>query len=186
MSVKISNSVILVLVLSFVPLCSCQKDRVIEPIRHESQEVDLNQDLIIDIKISYDAYTWDGIGPNGTGMGVTGSLIPLNNTKILKKQDIVTLFSKVNDTIKLQISQPYSWDLTGLNLVSIKTDLNQYVNPWTINSSEIKDFYYIGFKLSVNDKETFGWMKVKIDKYNGLIEVKETKTSDQGYLIIGK
>lgn len=183
---KISNPVILLSILFFASLYSCEKDRVIEPIRHESQEVDLNQDLISDIKFSYFGYTWDGIGPNGTGMGITGSLIPLNNTKILKKQDTVTLFSKVNDTIKLQMTQPYSWDLTGVNMVSIKTYLNQYVNPWTINSSEIKDFYFIAFEISVLDKETFGWMKVKIDKYNGLIEVKETKTSDQGFLIIGK
>jgi hypothetical protein len=183
---KITNSIILLITLAFLSLYSCEKNRVIEPVTHESQEVDLNQDLISDIKFYYVGYTWDGIGPNGTGMGVSGSLIPLNNTKILKKQDTVTLFSKVNDTIKLQMAPPYSWDLTGVNMVSIKTDLNQYVNPWTINSSEIKDFYYIAFKILVNDKETFGWMKVKIDIYNGLIEVKETKTSDQGFLIIGK
>lgn len=183
---KNTNSAILIVTLSLVLLYSCEKDRVIEPIRHETQEVDLNHDLINDIKFYYSGYTWDGIGPNGTGMGITGSLIPLNNTKILKKQDTESLFSNVNDTIKFQMSQPYSWNLTGLYLVSIETDLNQYVNPWTINSSEIKDFYYLAFKISANEKETFGWMKIKIDQYNGMIEIKETKTSDQGYLIIGK
>jgi hypothetical protein len=183
---KKTYSATLIVTLSLVLLYSCEKDRVIEPIRHDTKEVDLNQDLISDIKFSYDSYTWDGIGPNGTGMGVSASLIPLNNTKILKKQDILTLFSNVDDTIKLEMSKPFSWDFNGLNIVSIKTDLNQYVNPWTINSPEIKDFYYIAFKISANDKDTFGWMKVKIDKYNGLIEVKETKTADQGFLIIGK
>ncbi|MFO8066108.1 MAG: hypothetical protein R6U11_00865 [Bacteroidales bacterium] len=70
------------------------------------------------------------------------------------------------------MSYPYSWDSTKLNLVSIKTVFNRYVNPWIINSAEIKDFYYIAFKISVDDRDILGWMKVSIDKYNGLIEVK--------------
>lgn len=182
---KNSNSLIILVLLSIPLLFSCEKDRVIEPIRHEPQEVDLNQDLISDIEFNYWGYTWDGIGPNGTGMGIIGDLIPLNNTQILKNQDTESLFSKVNDTIKHQMSHPYSWDSNRLNLVSIKTDLNQYVNPWIINSSEIKDFYYIAFKIADDNRDIFGWMKVRIDKYNGLIEVKETQTSDQGFLIIG-
>jgi len=174
-------------------LVSCEKERdiepiqyeTIEPVQHETREIDINQDLISDFKISYSGYTWDGIGPNGTGMGIDGYLIPLNNAVILKKLDSESLFSRVNDTIKQQMSQPYSWDSTKLNLVSIKTSLNKYVNPWVPNSAEIKDFYYIAFKISVDDRDILGWMKISIDKYTGLIDVKASQTSEQDFITIG-
>jgi len=174
-------------------LVSCEKERdiepiqyeTIEPVQHETREIDINQDLISDFKISYSGYTWDGIGPNGTGMGIGGYLIPLNKTVILKKLNSESLFSRVNDTIKQQMSQPYSWDSTKLNLVSIKTSLNKYVNPWVPNSAEIKDFYYIAFKISVDDRDILGWMKISIDKYTGLIDVKASQTSEQDFITIG-
>lgn len=174
-------------------LVSCEKKKdiepiqyeTIEPVQHETREIDINQDLISDFKISYSGYTWDGIGPNGTGMGIGGYLIPLSKTVILKKLNSESLFSRVNDTIKQQMSQPYSWDSTKLNLVSIKTSLNKYVNPWVPNSAEIKDFYYIAFKISVDDRDILGWMKISIDKYNGLIEIQASQTSEQDFIIIG-
>jgi len=174
-------------------LVSCEKKKdiepiqyeTIEPVQHETREIDINQDLINDFKISYSGYTWDGIGPNGTGMGIDGYLIPLSKTVILKKLNSESLFSRVNDTIKQQMSQPYSWDSTKLNLVSIKTSLNKYVNPWVPNSAEIKDFYYIAFKISVDDRDILGWMKISIDKYTGLIDVKASQTSEQDFITIG-
>ncbi|HOW40586.1 MAG TPA: hypothetical protein PL123_08585 [Bacteroidales bacterium] len=174
-------------------LVSCEKKKdiepiqyeTIEPVQHETREIDINQDLINDFKISYSGYTWDGIGPNGTGMGIGGYLIPLSKTVILKKLNSESLFSRVNDTIKQQMSQPYSWDSTKLNLVSIKTSLNKYVNPWVPNSAEIKDFYYIAFKISVDDRDILGWMKISIDKYTGLIDVKASQTSEQDFITIG-
>ena len=174
-------------------LVSCEKERdiepiqyeTIEPVQHETREIDINQDLINDFKISYSGFTWDGIGPNGTGMGIDGYLLPLNKAVILKKLDSESLFSRVNDTIKQQMSQPYSWDSTKLNLVSIKTSLNKYVNPWVPNSAEIKDFYYIAFKISVDDRDILGWMKISIDKYTGLIDVKASQTSEQDFITIG-
>jgi len=174
-------------------LVSCEKKKdiepiqyeTIEPVQHETREIDINQDLINDFKISYSGYTWDGIGPNGTGMGIDGYLMPVNNTVILKKLNSESLFSIVNDTIKQQMSQPYSWDSTKLNLVSIKTSLNKYVNPWVPNSAEIKDFYYIAFKISVDDRDILGWMKISIDKYTGLIDVKASQTSEQDFITIG-
>ena len=118
-------------------------------------------------------------------MGIDGYLMPVNNTVILKKLNSESLFSIVNDTIKQQMSQPYSWDSTKLNLVSIKTSLNKYVNPWVPNSAEIKDFYYIAFKISVDDRDILGWMKISIDKYTGLIDVKASQTSEQDFITIG-
>jgi hypothetical protein len=185
-TMKRSNTLFLITGMLLASICSCEKNREVEPIQRETLEVDLNNDLINDIKFFYFTYTWDGIGPNGTGMGINGDLIPLNNTMILKRNDIGSLFSPTNDTIKLQMSQPYSWDSNEFSLVSIKTDLNQYVNPWMVNSVEIKDFYYLAFKISTTDKNTLGWMKITIDRFNGLIEIKEIRTSDQGFLILGK
>ncbi len=191
--VKMKNSLIYLGLISVALLVSCEKKKdiepiqyeTIEPVQHETREIDINQDLINDFKISYSGFTWDGIGPNGTGMGIDGYLLPLNKAVILKKLDSESLFSRVNDTIKQQMSNPYSWDSTKLNLVSIKTSLNKYVSPWVTNSAENKDFYYIAFKLSVDDKDIIGWMKISIDKYNGLIEIKASQTSDQDSIIIG-
>lgn len=184
---------ICLVLISVALLISCEKEKdiepiqyeTIEPVQHETREIDINQDLKNDFKISYSGYTWDGIGPNGTGMGIGGYLIPLNKTVILKKLNSESLFSRVNDTIKQQMSHPYSWDSTKLNLVSIQTSLNKYVNPWVPNSAEIKDFYYIAFKISVDDTDILGWMKISIDKYTGLVEVKASQTAEQDFVIIG-
>ena len=186
-------SLIYLVLISVVLLVSCEKKKdiepiqyeTIEPVQHETREIDINQDLISDFKISYSGYTWDGIGPNGTGMGIGGYLIPLNKTVILKKLNSESLFSRVNDTIKQQMSHPYSWDSTKLNLVSIQTSLNKYVNPWVPNSAEIKDFYYIAFKILIDDTDILGWMKISIDKYTGLVEVKASQTAEQDFVIIG-
>ena len=190
---KMKNSLIYLGLISVALLVSCEKKKdiepiqyeTIEPVQHETREIDINQDLINDFKISYSGFTWDGIGPNGTGMGIDGYLLPLNKAVILKKLDSESLFSRVNDTIKQQMSNPYSWDSTKLNLVSIKTSLNKYVNPWVPNSAEIKDFYYIAFKISVDDRDILGWMKISIDKYTGLIDVKASQTSEQDFITIG-
>jgi hypothetical protein len=180
------NSILPILFLGFIIILSagCEKEQAIEPIIHNSQEFDLNNDNTNDIKISYIGYSWDGIGPNGSGMGINGILEPLDNTLILNKQNIVSMFLSAKDTIKLYNSTGFSWASNDFHLVSIKTDLNQYVNPWTVNSPEVKDFYVIGFKILSNNIPTIGWLKLKIDCYNGKINITETKTTIQDYLVI--
>jgi hypothetical protein len=163
---------------------SCEKDPIIEPIRYDPVEYDLNNDLINDISISYLGYSWDGIGPDGSGMGINGVIKPLNDTKILYKQDIGSLFLNSKDTLKLFASIPLSWISNESYVINIKTHLNQYVNPWTIIAPETKDQYNVGFKLSNDNSTILGWFKLRINCYNGKIDLTEKKMSNQNILVI--
>ena len=58
-------------------LVSCEKKKdiepiqyeTIEPVQHETREIDINQDLINDFKISYSGYTWMGLDQMEQGWG---------------------------------------------------------------------------------------------------------------------
>jgi hypothetical protein len=174
---------IFIIVCSTVLLLGCEKEREIELIRHDTQEIDLNGDLINDIKIYYSGYTWDGFGPDGTGMGVEGYIMPINNTELLQNNDIGHFFDRGLDTIRYTINTPYLWDAQPFLAVDVRTSVNQ--KPWTIFAAFVKDYYYLGFK-KINTTEKFiGWIKLTIDKYNGQIVLKDVRTSSQDFLIIG-
>ena len=170
---------------------SCDKDKEdnIPPVSPENKEFDLNNDSINDFKLDYVRYTWDGIGPDGTGFAIAGLLVPLNNNKILKNQDLGLLFYQDNDTLSNQFVLPYLWLSSSSEwpvLVEIKTYINQWENTWTIKGNETKDFYFLAFSISKSDKNFLGWMKLIIDKNTGLVEIVDKKTTDQEFIIIGK
>jgi hypothetical protein len=161
-------------------------DDVFIPTKPETKEFDLNGDLINDFKIQYVAGSWDGVGPNGTGEFMVGEIYPLNNTKILNKQDQGYLFMPLIDTVHFKMNLPFLWQATSAKLVEIKTYINEWPNEWSVNSNELKDFYYLAFFIPTEDSNIIGWIKIQIDKSSGLIEIKETKSTNQDLLIIGK
>ncbi|HEY5125631.1 MAG TPA: hypothetical protein VIK14_18035 [Ignavibacteria bacterium] len=183
---KRTNIVFIFLGLLSFSLNSCNKETDYVPSRQETKEFDLNNDLINEIRIQYYAMTWDGIGPNGTGDLIGAEIVPINNTKLLIKQDLGSLFSPLKDTIHFQMKVPYFWELSSQQLVEIKTYINKWPKEWTVLSNEINDFYYLAFTKTTDTKNELGWVKIQIDKSTGLIEIKDTKISDQDFLIIGK
>jgi hypothetical protein len=187
---QIVESFILLVLLS-VTFLSCENSKDIEnnnlpPVKPVVKEFDVNNDLIIDFKIQYYAMTWDGIGPNGTGDLIGGEIVPLNNSKILKKQDLGVLFNPLRDTTYIQMNAPYSWESISYKLIEIKTNNNKWPKEWTVSANEVKDYYYLAFMTSTNSKIQLGWIKLQFDKSTGLVEIIETKSSDLDSLIIGK
>jgi hypothetical protein len=174
-----------------VTILSCDKSKDNEnnnlsPITPVVKEFDVNNDLINDFKIQYVTSTWDGIGPNGTGNLIGGEIVQLNNSKILKKLDMGVLFNPLNDTIHFQMNSPYSWESNSYKLIEIKTENRMWQKEWTVSSKDIKDYYYLAFMTSVNSKVQLHWIKIQFDKSTGQVEIKDTKSSDQDFLIIGK
>jgi hypothetical protein len=180
---------ILFLLNLLIPGCNKDLNENQPPIAPEDKEFDLTNDSKNDFKLNYLNYTWDGIGPDGTGFGIAGLFIPIDNNKILKNQNSGILFSNVNDTIKNQVELPYSW-ISSISewpsLVEIKTYINQWEKTWTIKSPDIKEFYYLAFKIFAADKEILGWLKLKIDNKTGSVEVIEKNTTDRNFIVISK
>jgi hypothetical protein len=182
---KICYIFILPGLLSF-SLNSCTKETDYIPTRQETKDYDLNNDLINDVRIEYNVMTWDGFGPDGTGDIIEAEMIPLNNTKLLRKPDIGSLFAPLKDTIHFQMTAPYSWDLSPQKMVEIRTYINKWPKEWTVSSNESIDFYYIAFTKTTDSKNQLGWAKVYIDRSTGIIKIIDTKVTELDFLIIGK
>lgn len=149
---------------------------------------DLNNDSSDDIKIEYRGFTWDGY--RSSGDGISGLIEPLNETALWLKRDDYTLFAKVNDTIKLSPKEPYYWEkYSNPDLVSISnSSANNYLwpNRWIIMSNMTLDAYYVGIKLSKNDGNLLGWIKMTIDQSTGGIRIVDKKFTRNEYIVIGK
>jgi len=175
----------LIIFIFYLITLSCNKEPKIEPVCYPDREIDLNNDLIPDIKISYSGYTWDGIGPNGTGMGIEGYLVPINDTKILTSEEKGVLYYKGSIEIKQQIELPYFWAYNRAFLVKIETVNNGYSKPWIVFAPEPKEYWYAGYLIKKDNQDIVGWMKIRINSYTGLITIEGTKSILSGSLVIG-
>jgi hypothetical protein len=183
---KKSNIFFILLGFLSLPFNSCTKEKDSIPVCQETKEYDLDNDLKNEIRIQYYAMTWDGIGPDGTGDLIGAEIVPINNTKLLLKQDLGPLFSPLKDTIHFLMNAPYSWDLSTHTLAEIRTYINKWPDLWTVKSDEKNDYYYLGFTKSTDPVNELGWVKIQIDRSTGVIEIKDKTTTDQDFLIIGK
>jgi len=176
-------------------LCSCKKDDNSDgnlsknpPKTPEPVNYDLNDDSVDDIKIEYSWFTWDGI--NCSGEGISGSLEPLSGSSVLSKRNDYTLFNKLNDTIKINTNEPYYWEkYSNSVLITIMNSTeNDYLwqNEWSVRSGMTLDTYYLGIKLNVNDNNLVGWIRIKINKLTGGIQVLEKKFTTEEFIVVGK
>jgi hypothetical protein len=183
------------IILIAVILCSCEKNDTADgklsknpPDMPKSVNYDLNDDSIDDIKIEYSLYTWDGI--NSSGDAIYGSLKPLNGCSVLLKQNDYTLFNKPNDIININANEPYYWEKnSNPDLVSIlNSSENDYLwpNEWRIESDMTLDSYYLGVKINTNNNIHIGWIKLKINKSTGAINILDKKFTTEEFIVIGK
>ncbi|TCO06956.1 hypothetical protein [Natronoflexus pectinivorans] len=182
-------------------LTSCEKDdnsfenlsenplKLLEEVAY----YDLNDDSVNDIKIVYDLFTWFGINSSDewiTGEGISGRLRSLNGSSVLQNRNSYTLFNKLYDTIKIEVSEPYYWDEHAcLSLISIRSSNesdNLWENEWSIRSDMIFDYYYLAVKLNVNDSNLIGWLEIKFNKLTGGIQILESKFTTKAHIVIGK
>lgn len=184
--------------LSSILICfvlfSCEKDETNDnmseypPILPETVYYDFNGDSINDFYIAYRWFTWDGY--NCSGDAISGLIEPLNENSILLKQNEYTLFNMLNDTIRLNPDEPYYWEkYLPPHLVTISnSSVNGYLWPkdWRILSNKTLDSYYLGVTINENNHQLVGWIKLKIYKSSGSIQIIDKKYSSEGYIVIDK
>lgn len=178
------------ILLTIFIFCSCVKDDKLSenpPEIPESVNYDLNDDSVDDIRIRYSLFTW--FGTNINGEGISGGLETLNGSSVLSKRYGYTLFNKLNDTIRIEPSDPYYWGEDSYSLLVKNYNYTYgdlWPNEWEIMSDMILDNYYLGIKLKVCDSILLGWIRIKINKFTGGIHVLEKKFTTEEYIVIGK
>lgn len=190
-----TNYLLILIIISI--LYSCEKDNKsndLNRVLSEAPEVpkamncDLNGDSFNDIKVEYYWFTWDGV--NCSGDGVSGTIKPFNGSSILLKRNEYALFNKLNDTINVNVSEPYYWEkYINTNLVAISnSSVNAYLWPdeWKVQSNMSLDSYYLGVKIDKGTSTQLGWIKIKINKSTGEIEIIDKKFVTSEYIVIGK
>ncbi len=188
---KLNFLLILIFALAFF---SCEKDneentglRKNPPKVPRSVTYDLNDDSIDDIKIEYNDFVWDG--DSTSGQMYAGAIETLNECSVLLKRDEYELFLESNDTIEINVNEPFYWEkYTYVDLVTIwNSSANEYLwpNEWKIQSNMIMDFYYVGIKIKSGDNYFVGWIKLKIDDSNGRIKILNKKFTSEEYIVIG-
>jgi hypothetical protein len=156
------------------------------PVNPEAKEYDLNDDQIIDFKLVYRNWTWDGAHTSGDM--ITGELVPENNNQVLLHQDLGLLFGQINDTVFNQVESPFLWETSAIHipfLLSItSTNPTGWEKEWTTKNNVKKEFYYLSFKIFVDDKENLGWIRLKINNLTGQVEITDKQLTDQDHIII--
>lgn len=168
--------------------CKEKWDPFEKPVPPEDKEYDINDDQIIDFKIKYQLWTWDGL--NSSGDMYSCEVVPVNNARLLVHNDSGLLPCQVNDTIFHQVITPFRWASTYYDipfLLSIISDSRTgWQREWTTKNNVKRDFYYISFKMPAADKEYLGWIKLKINNLTGEIEITDRQLNSSDYLIIGR
>lgn len=172
-------------------LYSCEKDEKSDSLSKTPPKLpaatnyDLNDDSINDIRIEYGYFTWDGL--QSSGDGIAGSIKPLNGSSILQKHDNLPLFNTINETISISTNEPFYWEtILVFPLVRLLTEDNYWPNVWKISSNMTMDFYYLGITINKNNSNLLGWIKIKIDKSNGYIQIVDKKFTTESFIVIGK
>jgi hypothetical protein len=147
-------------------------------IQPKSQDIDINNDLITDFRIDYKWLVTND--EPSSGKALIGYVKPLNENKILYKNNVGNLFLLKNDTVFLIPATKMIWSKFQADLV---TNNGKDTNWTVISSNHISDFY-LGFRLSTSIKNYIGWMKVDINKNSGIISIINKKLTETEFLII--
>lgn len=186
------------LFILFTILCtfySCEKEeelsetlRLSPPRVPKDMNIDLNNDAIDDLKIYYASFTWDGI--NSSGSGIAGIVEPINNSAILVNRHEKPLFNQIQDTIKLKVSEPLSWEMYVrpelVNTSNLPEKNNLWPKDWNIMSSESFGNYYLGIKLQSSSNPLIGWLKFDIDKATGVIQLVDQEFTSGKFVVINR
>ena len=120
---------------------------------------------------------------------IIGSITPLEGNKLLHQQGIGILFLSENDTIFLTEGESLSWYSSPAALVRISSTPypeNYWPKEWSIVGDTTRKFHYAGIKIKKNNDFLAGWLKVKIDKMTGGIEIVNKDFTNNNYIVIGE
>ena len=149
----------------------------------KNDSLDVNSDHIFDFVIGYkEVATYDLPSSGGS---IIGSISPLNQNQLLYRNSVGYLFLDINDTIRKVSNSKSDWNEFSADLVSIDRKYQNWDKTWTV-ISEKTDFYFLAYKLVLNDSEKIGWISIDIDSIKGKIFITDGDYSDDNELIINK
>jgi hypothetical protein len=148
-----------------------------------NDSLDLNSDQIFDFVISYNEFATDD--KLSSGGSIIGSISPLNQNLLLYRGNVGHLFLNINDTIRKVLNTNSDWNGYSADLISIDRDNQNWDRKWTI-LSENAEFYFLAYKIVLNDFEKIGWICLEFDTTNGKISITDGDISDNNELEIQK
>lgn len=148
-----------------------------------NDSLDLNSDQIFDFVISYNEFATDD--KLSSGGSIIGSISPLNQNLLLYRGNVGHLFLNINDTIRKVLNTNSDWNGYSADLISIDRDNQNWDRKWTI-LSENAEFYFLAYKIVLNDSEKIGWICLEFDTTNGKISITDGDISDNNELEIQK
>ena len=150
-----------------------------------AQDYDLNNDQTKDFQLVYSYYTYDGL--NISGDGISGQLVPLNQNMILAKANTTSLFLQYNDTIKAEVTTPYSWQNSQAQIIQISTTPDYFwPKYWGIRADQKLDYYYLGIKINNTTENLVGWLKLQLDTTSGKVYIRDQSFTNKNLIIAGK
>lgn len=192
------------LIIFSIVFSSCEKDedfekKLLPPLElPETVNYDLNNDLIDDIAVFYNRF-WRSSSPYSEfyGEGIEGNIKPYNNCLILKLDGSYSLFSEPGDLISKEQLYPYSWEPFPFygytseidvfwEVVSIYSDYDEEAWPdeWRIESDLDLDYYYMGIRITDEDSDQIGWIKLDIDRSTGIIDIIDKQFTTDDSIVI--
>jgi len=179
---------LILILISLVLIISCEegKDLTDDNLKPEipvNDSIDINSDQIFDFVISYKEFaTYDEPSSGGS---IIGSINPLNQNQLLYRKNVGYLFLDINDTIRKASNSNSDWNGYSADLVSIDRVNENWNRTWTV-ISEKTNFYFLAYKLVVNDSEKIGWICLDFATINGEMFISDGDYSDNDELIIYK
>jgi hypothetical protein len=170
---------------------ACKKDNDSnnkEPSVPASASYDFNNDGLDDLLVKYQKYTWDGV--NISGDLITGMIEPINSSSLLVKRGESKLFLSLNDTIFQDVSDPLYWEQNIQPvLVSISnssTTNHVWPGEWSIIDNKNQESYYVAISIPSNLVHLIGWLKLKISKSTGKLQIVDKNIVGESYVIVDR
>lgn len=145
--------------------------------------IDLNSDKIPDFVISYKERATADIPSSGGS--IIGSITPLQQNKLLYRENVGYLFLNITDKIRKTDNTNSSWREFSSDLISIHRSFQNWDSTWTI-LAEQKPFYFLAYKLVLQNSEEIGWICLEFNTEKGTISITDSDRTSNNELMINK
>lgn len=164
---------VLIIVMSSIVFSNCSSKTLI-PVVHDSIDLDIDGDGILDYTLEYEELDIEPLTLNGGTYGISGVLSPIGLNEILINSDERELFLRDLDQIEKNVTAPLRWrDTFSRTIVTIATANAEgdWPSKWEVSSDIVHSTYFLGLKL-VGDFDTkLGWIELEINVFDGTVTI---------------
>lgn len=153
------------------------------PNRPQSYEIDLNNDLISDIRINYGWVTWDGT--DSFGDIITAIVTNSIQNEAIEKEKVQIFTVQTNENINNSWDESITKDFE-IELISISGTNACWHEEWSFINQNIKDPCFLGVKIKTDNDVWIGWLKLNLDLKSGEVKLVESNMSKDSNIIVGK